>query len=94
MYFFFSGEFVLLDSKTFKVKGKWNVEGSKTDFNYDYWYQPRKNVMLSTEWGSPSKIKTGFNPAHVGDGKFFKWFLDNREICVSILYESRIFRSS
>jgi selenium-binding protein 1 len=68
---FFLGEFVLLDSKTFKVKGKWNAEGSKTEFNYDYWYQPRKNVMLSTEWGSPNKIKTGFNPMHVGEGEFF-----------------------
>lgn len=64
------GEFLLLDSKDFKVKGKWNADECKTDFAYDYWYQPRKNVMLSTEWGSPNKIKTGFNPAHVGEGKF------------------------
>lgn len=67
----FVGEFVLLDSKDFHVKGKWNVEGHKTEFNYDYWYQPRKNVMLSTEWGTPNMIKTGFNPAHVGEGREF-----------------------
>ena len=23
------------------------------EMNYDYWYQPRQNVMVSTEWAAP-----------------------------------------
>ena len=35
---------------------------------YDFWYQPRHNVMISTEWGAPQMIKNGFDPQHVADG--------------------------
>jgi len=35
---------------------------------YDFWYQPRHNVMISTEWGAPQRIKNGFDPQHVADG--------------------------
>jgi selenium-binding protein 1 len=52
------GNFVLLDSKSFEVKGKWATED--TEFNYDYWYQPHHNVMISTAWGAPNALKTGF----------------------------------
>src|SRR6218665_1697684 len=39
---------------------------------YDFWYQPRHNVMISTEWGAPWAIKTGFNPEHVAQGKLLR----------------------
>jgi len=35
-----------------KVKGTWSDEVTK--FGYDFWYQPRHNVMFSSEWGTPS----------------------------------------
>ena len=41
--------FVSFDPKTFEIKQRW--EGSKTRFGYDFWYQPRHNVMVSSEWG-------------------------------------------
>src|SRR5947209_5430036 len=46
------GGFLLLDEK-FDVAGRWekNAEGMK--YNYDFWYQPRHNVMVSSEWGAP-----------------------------------------
>ncbi|XP_022656896.1 selenium-binding protein 1-like isoform X2 [Varroa jacobsoni] len=67
------GSFVLLDGKTFKPKrtpgpgaeqaGLWG--NKKTPFGYDYWYQPRHNVMVSSEWGAPRVFENGFNPAHL-----------------------------
>lgn len=78
-----SGNFLLLDGKTFKPKGTWPADGKKVPFNYDFWYQPRRNIMISTEWGSPNHIKAGFNPTHVGEGLYgnsvhiFEW--DNKK---------------
>lgn len=48
------------------MTGKWT--GDDVGFGYDYWYQPKHNVMISTSWGAPSAIKTGFNLDHVKEG--------------------------
>lgn len=63
-----TGSFVLLDGDTFEVIGSWEKEGSSTPFGYDFWYQPRHNVMISSEWGVPNLLKNGFNPQHVAEG--------------------------
>ncbi|KAI4793377.1 hypothetical protein KUCAC02_032764 [Chaenocephalus aceratus] len=47
------GGFVLLDGETFEVVGNWEHPGEAAPFGYDFWYQPRHNVMISTEWGRP-----------------------------------------
>lgn len=36
---------------------------------YDFWYQPRHNVMISTEWAAPNVLRDGFNPADVEAGE-------------------------
>ena len=48
--------------------GNWEKEGTSTPFGYDFWYQPRHNVMISSEWGVPNLLKNGFNPQHVAEG--------------------------
>lgn len=50
------------------MKGKWQEQTTK--FGYDFWYQPRHNVMISSEWGEPNALCTGFNPQHVADGMY------------------------
>jgi len=62
------GSFVLLDGNTFECVKNWEKEGNAAEFGYDFWYQPRHNVMISTEWGAPRLIKAGFNPEHVAQG--------------------------
>ncbi|XP_075996204.1 methanethiol oxidase [Genypterus blacodes] len=64
------GGFVLLDGETFEVVGNWEHPGEAAPFGYDFWYQPRHNVMISTEWGSPKALINGFNPAHVKEGLY------------------------
>ncbi len=59
------GSFILIDGKTFKVTGTWQSEGDEAPYGYDFWYQPRHNVMVSSEWGAPSSFLKGFNPAEV-----------------------------
>ena len=65
-----AGGFVLIDGKTFKIKGNWEAPGNNTAFGYDFWYQPRHNVMVSSEWGEPQCFLKGFDPSHVAEGKY------------------------
>lgn len=53
-------------------------DGRSTTFGYDYWYQPRLNVMVSSGWGAPEAFSKGFNPADVAAGKYCSkiWFWD------------------
>ncbi|CAI4223842.1 unnamed protein product [Auanema sp. JU1783] len=72
-----SGNFLLLNGQTFDPVGTWTP--NPVAFNYDFWYQPRHDVMISTEWGAPHKIKKCFNPADVAEGFYghsihvFQW---------------------
>lgn len=60
---------MLLDGETFEVKGTWEKPGGEAPMGYDFWYQPRHNIMVSTEWAAPNVFKDGFNPAHVEAGE-------------------------
>ncbi|XP_063802735.1 methanethiol oxidase isoform X4 [Pseudophryne corroboree] len=64
------GGFVLLDGKTFKVKGNWEAKGQAARFGYDFWYQPRHNIMVSSEWGAPKVFSKGFNIEDVQAGHY------------------------
>jgi len=64
------GSFVLINGKTFRVEGTWQKPGAETPFGYDFWYQPRLDVMVSSEWGHPNIFGKGFNPLDVAEGKY------------------------
>jgi len=59
-----SGNFLLLD-ENFEIKGAWGKES--VPFGYDFWYQPRHNVMVSTAWGRPASFLKGFDPSEVAN---------------------------
>jgi len=81
------GGFVLMDEQ-FNVKGRWESDGKGTPLGYDFWYQPRHNVMISSEWGVPNAWKHGFNPAHVAEGKYghnlYVWDWKERKVIQTI----------
>jgi methanethiol oxidase len=62
--------FAVIDAKTFEVKGRWENGGPHPSFNYDFWYQPRQNVLASSEFGAPSAYESGFDPEDVGKGRY------------------------
>ncbi|KAF1586781.1 Methanethiol oxidase, partial [Eudyptes moseleyi] len=64
------GGFILLDGETFEVKGNWENGEKVPPLGYDFWYQPRHNVLMSTEWGAPKALADGFNPADVERGHY------------------------
>lgn len=63
------GGFLLLD-EDFEVAGRWEANTSGMNFNYDFWYQPRQNVMVSSEWAAPSTTRPGFKMEDVKAGKY------------------------
>jgi selenium-binding protein 1 len=62
--------FAVLDAKTFEVKGRWENGGERPPFNYDFWYQPRQNVLASSEFGAPSAYESGFDLDDVAAGRY------------------------
>jgi len=60
----------LLMSKDFEILGRWEADSTGMKFNYDFWYQPRLNVMVSSEWSAPNTFRTGFKLEDVKAGKY------------------------
>lgn len=63
------GGFLLLDGD-FNIAGRWEHKATGMRYNYDYWYQPRHNVMVSSEWAAPNTFQPGFNLEDVGQDKY------------------------
>jgi selenium-binding protein 1 len=83
-----AGGFAVLDAKTFELKGRWENGGERPPFNYDFWYQPRKNTVVSSEFGEPNAYEPGFDLADVQAGRYGRrlhfWNLEKRELEQSI----------
>jgi selenium-binding protein 1 len=62
--------FAVLDARTFEVKGRWENGRPRPRFNYDFWYQPRQNVLASSEFGEPNAYEPGFDPDDVAAGRY------------------------
>ncbi|TFI52518.1 selenium-binding protein [Mastigocladus laminosus UU774] len=63
------GGFLLLD-ENFEIAGRWERQADAMRFNYDFWYQPRHNVMVSSEWGAPKTYYPGFDLNDVTAGNY------------------------
>ncbi|HSK16196.1 MAG TPA: selenium-binding protein SBP56-related protein [Gaiellaceae bacterium] len=78
-----AGGFAVVDAKTYEVKGRWeNGGGDHPGLNYDFWYQPRKNVLVSSEFGEPNAFEPGFDLDDVAAGRYGQrihfWNLETR----------------
>src|SRR5262249_45770178 len=80
--------FAVLDAQTFEVKGRWENGGLRPALNYDFWYQPRQNVLASTEFGEPRAYESGFDPDDVASGhygsKLHFWDLEERRLTQTV----------
>ena len=63
------GGFLLL-SEDFEIQGRWEDSSAQMQFNYDFWYQPRHNVMVSSQWAAPNTVRDGFKLSDVEAGKY------------------------
>jgi len=63
------GGFLLLDEQ-FDIIGRWEQKATGMLYNYDFWYQPRHNIMVSSEWGAPNTYTKGFHLEDVAAEKY------------------------
>uniref|UniRef100_A0A8C9NU25 Methanethiol oxidase n=1 Tax=Serinus canaria TaxID=9135 RepID=A0A8C9NU25_SERCA len=64
------GGFVVLDGETFELKGNWENECEAPPTGYDFWYQARHNVLVSSAGMVPKVAGRGFNPDDLKKGVF------------------------
>ena len=62
--------FAVLDAQTFEVKGRWENGGPHPQLNYDFWYQPRQNVLASSEFGEPNAYEPGSTSTTSAAGRY------------------------
>jgi selenium-binding protein 1 len=81
------GGFLLLD-EDFNIAGRWENSADGMPFNYDFWYQPRHNVMVSSELGAPNTYIPGFSMDDVAVGLYGRrihfWDWEQRRIVQSV----------
>jgi selenium-binding protein 1 len=67
----------------FEIERRWEAPG-EIEFNYDYWYQPRHNVMVSSEWAAPATYQPGLDMEDVEAGEYGRrlhfWNWKEREV--------------
>jgi selenium-binding protein 1 len=75
-------------NKDFEIMGRWENDLTGMEFNYDFWYQPRHNMMVSSEWAAPNTFLPGFDLEDVGKGKYGRrlhfWDFGNKSIARTI----------
>ncbi len=75
-------------NEDFEIVGRWENDISGMNYNYDFWYQPRHNMMVSSEWGAPNTFMPGFDLADVEAGKYGHsihfWDFEGRKIVRSV----------
>ena len=79
-----AGGFAVLDARSFEVKGRWQNGAQTPALNYDFWYQPRQNVLVSSEFAEPNAYESGFDIEDVGAGRYGQrlhfWDLGERRL--------------
>ncbi len=75
-------------NKDFEIMGRWETGTTGMNFSYDFWYQPRHNMMVSTEWAAPNTFMPGFDLEDVAKGNYGRhihfWDFKNKKIEKSI----------
>uniref|UniRef100_A0A803W3F1 Methanethiol oxidase n=1 Tax=Ficedula albicollis TaxID=59894 RepID=A0A803W3F1_FICAL len=64
------GGFVVLDGATLELKGNWESECETPASGYDFWYQARLNVLVSSAGLVPKVAGRGFSPEDFNKGIF------------------------
>jgi selenium-binding protein 1 len=81
------GGFLQLDDN-FDIAGRWERETDGMGFNYDFWYQPRHNVMVSSGLAAPNTYYPGFSLDDVAAGLYSRqinlWDWQERKLVQSI----------
>ena len=56
------GGIAVLDHESFEVLGRWEVDRGPQYLAYDFWWHLTQDVLVTSEWGTPSMIEDGVVP--------------------------------
>ena len=56
------GGVAVLDHTTFEVRGPWENDRGDQFLAYDFWWHLTRDVMVTSEWGTPAMIEDGVVP--------------------------------
>jgi selenium-binding protein 1 len=82
------GGIAVLDHTTFDVRGQWENDRGDQFLAYDFWWHLTRDVLVTSEWGTPSMIEDGLVPELLLGRKYGHrihfWDLAKRNIVQSI----------
>jgi selenium-binding protein 1 len=64
------GGLFTLDHDDFSLRGRWEQERGQQHLAYDFAWHLGRDVMISSEWGTPNMVKDGINPELLLGGKY------------------------
>jgi selenium-binding protein 1 len=64
------GGVFVLDHESFEVQRAWEAERGPQYLAYDFWWHLIQDVLISSEWGTPSMVENGVNPELLLAGKY------------------------
>ncbi|XP_067328436.1 methanethiol oxidase-like [Anolis sagrei] len=64
------GGLLVVDSETWEVKGTWESPEDGPIEIFDFWFQPRHNVLITTEGGQPKFFVNTFDPDNLRKGRY------------------------
>ena len=56
------GGIAVLDHTTFDVRGRWETDRADQYLAYDFWWHLTRDVLVTSEWGTPDMIEDGIDP--------------------------------
>jgi selenium-binding protein 1 len=56
------GGIAVLDHTTFEVRGQWEADRGDQFLAYDFWWHLTRDILVTSEWGTPSMIENGIDP--------------------------------
>ena len=82
------GGIAVLDHTTFEVRGQWEADRGDQHLAYDFWWHLTRDVLVTSEWGTPEMIENGIDPELLLGRKYGHhvhfWDLAKRTIVQSV----------
>jgi methanethiol oxidase len=82
------GGIFTMDCDTFDLIGPWEKDRGSQYLAYDFWWHLNRDVMITSEWGTPKMIEQGLNPELLLGGKYGHhlhfWDLRSRKLRQSV----------
>jgi selenium-binding protein 1 len=60
----------MLDHETFEVRGAWERDRGPQNLASDFWWHLGHEVLITSEWGTPTMVTQGVNPELLLGGKY------------------------